>query len=123
MNFEANFNNINCLNINTKLISFSLRNVFLKCHIINGIKVKVKFNLEQATKFPRGELRYNSTLSLTSALDGSGWSTPRPGGFIPGKETVPIVGPRAGLDGCGKSRPPPGFDPLTVKPVASRYTY
>jgi hypothetical protein len=26
------------------------------------------------------------------------------------------VGPRAGLDGCGKSRPPPGFDPRTVKP-------
>jgi hypothetical protein len=23
------------------------------------------------------------------------------------------VGPRAGLDGCGKSRPPPGFDPRT----------
>ena len=32
------------------------------------------------------------------------------------------VGPRAGLDGCGKSRPPPGFDPRTVQPVASRYT-
>jgi hypothetical protein len=31
-------------------------------------------------------------------------------------------GPRAGLDGCGKSRPPPGFDPRTVQPVASRYT-
>jgi hypothetical protein len=31
------------------------------------------------------------------------------------------VGPRAGLDGCGKSRPPPGFDPRTVQPVASRY--
>ena len=31
------------------------------------------------------------------------------------------VGPRAGLDGCGKSCPPPGFDPRTVKPVASRY--
>ena len=29
---------------------------------------------------------------------------------------------RAGLDGCGKSRPPPGFDPQTVQPVASRYT-
>jgi len=26
------------------------------------------------------------------------------------------VGPRAGLDGCGKSRPPPGFDPRTVQP-------
>jgi len=32
------------------------------------------------------------------------------------------VGPRAGLDGWGKSRPPPGFDPRTVQPVASRYT-
>ena len=31
------------------------------------------------------------------------------------------VGPRAGLYGCGKSRPPPGFDPQTVQPVASRY--
>ena len=32
------------------------------------------------------------------------------------------VGPRAGLDGCGKSRSPPEFDPRTVQPVASRYT-
>jgi len=32
------------------------------------------------------------------------------------------VGPWAGLDRCGKSRPPPGFDPRTVQPVASRYT-
>jgi hypothetical protein len=31
------------------------------------------------------------------------------------------MGPRARLDGCGKSRPPPGFDPRTVQPVASRY--
>jgi hypothetical protein len=29
------------------------------------------------------------------------------------------VGPRAGLDGCGKSRPPPGFDPRTLQPVAT----
>ena len=28
------------------------------------------------------------------------------------------VGHRAGLDRCGKSRPPPGFDPRTVQPVA-----
>ena len=32
------------------------------------------------------------------------------------------MGLRAGLDGCGKSRPPPGFDPRTVQPAASRYT-
>jgi hypothetical protein len=32
------------------------------------------------------------------------------------------VGLRAVLDGCGKSHPPPGFDPRTVQPVASRYT-
>jgi hypothetical protein len=31
------------------------------------------------------------------------------------------VGSRAGLDGCRKSRPPPGFDPRTLQPVASRY--
>jgi len=32
------------------------------------------------------------------------------------------VGPRAGLEGCGNSRPPPGFDVRTVQPEASRYT-
>jgi len=32
------------------------------------------------------------------------------------------VGSTAGLDRCGKSRPSPGFDPLSVQPVASRYT-
>ena len=32
------------------------------------------------------------------------------------------VGPRAGLNRCGKSRPPPGFNPRTAQPVASRYT-
>jgi hypothetical protein len=32
------------------------------------------------------------------------------------------VGTRAGLDRCGKSRPPPGLDPRTFQSVASRYT-
>jgi hypothetical protein len=32
------------------------------------------------------------------------------------------VGPRAYLDRCGKSRPPPGFDPRTFRLEASRYT-
>ena len=40
---------------------------------------------------PEGEYRYSYTLSLTSALDGGGWSTPRPGRFTPGKDPVPIL--------------------------------
>ena len=34
---------------------------------------------------------YSCTLSLTSAPDGDGWLTPRPGRFTPGKVSVPIV--------------------------------
>ena len=47
------------------------------------------------------------------------YSRERPGTHCTGEDWV---GPRVGLDGCGKSRPPPGFDPRTVQPVASRYT-
>jgi hypothetical protein len=32
------------------------------------------------------------------------------------------VGPRAGLDRCGKISSPPGFDARIVRPVATRYT-
>ena len=46
-----------------------------------------------------------------------------PPGKRPGTHCIGgSVGPRAGLDGCVKSGPPPGFDPQTVQPVASRYT-
>ena len=59
---------------------------------------------------PEEEKRYSSTLSLTSAIDGSGWSTPRSGLFTSGKRLVThctgdSLGPRASLDGYGKSRP------------------
>jgi len=37
------------------------------------------------------KLDYSSTPSLTSALDGLGWSTPHPGRFTAGKDPVPIV--------------------------------
>jgi hypothetical protein len=53
-------------------------------------QVRVKFTLEQATKTHRGS-RVITTLSLTSALEGEGWSTPRPGRLTPGKDMVPIV--------------------------------
>ena len=52
-----------------------------------------------------------SSVSLTSALDGGWWLTPRPGRFTPGKGTgYPLYRGldepqgRSGLDGCGKSR-------------------
>jgi hypothetical protein len=34
---------------------------------------------------------HSSTVYLTWALDGGGWSKPRPGRFTPEKDTVPIV--------------------------------
>ena len=51
---------------------------------------------------PEGGRGNSSILPLTSALEGGGWSTPRPAGThcIGG-----WVDPRAGLDGCEKSRP------------------
>ena len=52
-------------------------------------------------------------------------STPRPfyPGEIPGTHCTGCwVDPTAGVDGCGKSRPPSGFDPRTIQPVASSYT-
>jgi hypothetical protein len=36
---------------------------------------------------PEREYRYSSTLSLTSALDGGGWSTPHPSRITPRKKT------------------------------------
>ena len=42
---------------------------------------------------------------------------------IPGTHCIRgCVVPRTCPSGCGRSRPPPGFDPQTVLPVASRYT-
>ena len=58
--------------------------------------------------------------------DGGGWSAPRPDRFTPGKDPVPIVqeagwAPGPVWTGAENLAPPPGFDPQTVQPVASRY--
>jgi hypothetical protein len=47
--------------------------------------------------------------------------------FTPGKDQLPIVqeagwAPRPVCTSADKSRPPLGFDPHIVQPVASRYT-
>jgi len=55
------------------------------------LKVKGKVHPRTCHEDPKGEWKYSSTLSLTSALDGGGWSTPRSYRFTPGKDPVPIV--------------------------------
>jgi hypothetical protein len=61
------------------------------------------------------------------ALDGGGWSTPRPGLFTPGKEIQRSLyrrlgGPQ-GRSGRGrKTSTSPGFDPRAVHSVASYST-
>ena len=102
-------------------------------HTANKFRLKdVRHNLTSTVhpktghEGPEGEGRYSSTLSLTSALDGSGWSTPHPGHSAPEKATSYIL-QEAGWDKGRSGRvrkisPPPGFDTQTVQPVASRYT-
>jgi hypothetical protein len=66
---------------------------------------------------------YSFTLSLTSVLDGGGWSRPSTGRFTP--RNKPYRGP-GGLQGrygqVQKKPATPGFQPRTFQPVASRYT-
>ena len=76
---------------------------------------------------PEGEQKYSSTLSLTSALNAVGGQRYAPAALPPGNRpgthcTGGWVDPRAGLDGCGKSRPHRDSIPRTVQPLASRYT-
>jgi hypothetical protein len=51
-----------------------------------------------------------------------GWSTPRPGCFIPGKDPVNWVGLRASIGGCGNLASNASSDTRTVQPVASSCT-
>ena len=52
---------------------------------------KVQSKVHPITVHKGPEVEYSSTLSLTSALGGDGWSTPRSGRFSSGKDPVPIV--------------------------------
>ena len=70
---------------------------------------------------------YAYILSLSSALDGGRWSTPRSGLFIPGKETqYPLYrrlsGHQSRSERVRKISTQPGFDPQTFQPVANLYT-
>jgi hypothetical protein len=84
------------------------------------VEVKVKFTLEQTTKAQRG-VEVSSTLSLTSALGGGGWSMPCPGRFtLAWKTRYPLHrrlgGPQSRSGWVWKISPP------TVQPVTSLCT-
>ena len=85
----------------------------------------ITFQLESNGKSHPVEYVY--TRLLTSALDVVICSTPRPGRFTPRKETrcplhSRLGGPQSRSGRVRKISPPLGFDPRTVKPVASRCT-
>jgi hypothetical protein len=70
------------------------------------------------------EEQRGSTFSLTSVLDGSGWSTPRLGLFTTRTESryavhMKLDGPQDGSGQVRRISPCPGFDLRTFQPVAS----
>jgi len=68
----------------------------------------------------------SSTLSLTSSLDGVGGQRHTSAALSPGKTRYALYRSLGGSESrsgrVGKISPPPGFDPWSVQPVASRYT-
>jgi hypothetical protein len=74
-----------------RTLYFAIHNIHQ--HMNSKVKGKSKSKGHPRTchKGPEGEWSYTSTLSLTSALDGCGWSKPRPGRFTPAKAPIPIV--------------------------------
>jgi hypothetical protein len=61
---------------------------------------------------------YKSTVSLTSALDGGGWSTPRSGRFAPGGDTwYPLYRWLGEPQGTGAGNPAPHRDSMPEPPI------
>ena len=92
---------------------------------VNGVKGKV--HPKTGHEDPERKYKYSSTLSLTSAPDGGGWSKPRFGRFTPGKQNqYPFYRrmgkPQAWSGKVRKISPPSGLDPRKIQLVASRYT-
>jgi hypothetical protein len=88
------------------------------------IKVKVKHTTEKATKAQRWcrgiALLFNLSASWRWVVN----TMPQLLYLWERSTTCCIrswVCPRPSLEGCGKSRPPWGFDPQTVQPAASHY--
>jgi len=96
-------------------------------------KVKVKVTLVQALRLCTGRTTHRGSRGIALLFHDHGtrrgvrgqrhspaalYPWERPGTHCTGG----WMKPRAGLDRCRKSRPPPGFDPRTVQPLTSHYT-
>jgi hypothetical protein len=90
------------------------------------VKGKGKVHPRTGHEDPEGEERYSSSLSLTSALVGVGGQRHALAALPPGNIRHPsyrrLGGPQNRSGQVRKISPPPGFDPQTVQPVASRST-
>jgi hypothetical protein len=68
---------------------------------------------------------YSFTLTLTSAQDGVGWSTPRPDRFNPGKTRYPLnrrLGwPQRRAGTLRKISPPPKIENLLIFGITERH--
>ena len=90
------------------------------------VKVKVQCTLVQALRLCTGPTAHRESTGpfMTTALEGVRGQRHALAALYPREKagthcTGGWVGPRVGLDGCGKSlSPQPGFDPRTVQPVA-----
>jgi hypothetical protein len=76
---------------------------------------------------PIGGLEVYPYSFMTTTLEGGVGSESRPGRSLPpGKTRYPLYrrlgGPQGRSGQVRKMSPPPGFDPRTIEPVASRYT-
>jgi hypothetical protein len=88
---------------------------------------RIVFRPRSGHEGPGAEYVCSSTLSLTSALDGRGWLTLRPGRVIPGKETrYPLYRRLRGTQGpvwtAAEDLAPTGIRSPAVQPVPSRCT-
>ena len=77
---------------------------------VGDCKGKGKVHLRTGHEGPEGEQRYGCTLSLTSVGGQRHAPAALPPAKRPGTHCIgDCVDPRAGLDRCGKSRPPTGI--------------
>ena len=111
-----------CKNLNGKR---TLQKKIRRYRNTGGTKIKV--TLEQAMKAQRGSRGIAVLFLYHRRYMEGGWSTPHPGRFTHWKETRyslywRIDGPQERSGRVLKISPPPGFEPRTVQPVASRYT-